>query len=147
MKATVTEIHDYPHRPQGFAEPLFWGPGKKHEMMEHFLEAPWLGRASELGATGGSGETAHVMRESIRLRRGDDGTRFLERRCERRHRRRVWGIRSVLGCWREVRGWWASEGCDLVLYRLLLSDGAVVDVAKDLRDLSGEGWKLVGVVD
>jgi hypothetical protein len=165
MEATVSEIHAYPLRPEGFAEPLFWGPENKREVMEHFLEASWVQRASEAaGAARGdtrgnvsgsaSGHAAHAVEESVVLERRGDGALVLERgrRCGRRSRNagrksavRWRAVRRVLGRWREVWGWWEpSGGRDFVLYRLLLSDGAVVEVARDLA----EGlWKLVGVVD
>ena len=167
MKATVSEIHAYPLRPEGFAEPLFWGPENKREVMEHFLEASWVQRASEAAGTArgnargnASGNAVHAVEEMVELGRRGDGSLVLERGCGRRHgcgrgrrsrnarrksavRRRA--VRRVLGRWREVWGWWEpSGGRDLVLYRLLLSDGVVVDVA---RDLAGDVWKLVGVVD
>lgn len=159
MEATVYEIHAYPLRPAGFAEPLFWRPEKKREVMEHFLETSWIHRASEAAGTARGnvrGNAAHAVEESVKLERRGDGVLVLEcgggRKCGKRCRnagrqragcRRV--VRRVLGRWREVWGWWEpSGGCDLVLYRLLLSDGAVVDVA---RDLAGGVWKLVGVVD
>ena len=94
----------------------------------------------------GSGETAHARSERVRIGRREDDTLVLERECGRRRRRECVrrSVRKVLGSWREVRGWWESGGCDLTLYRLLLSDGAVVDVAW----VRGEKvWKLVGVVD
>ena len=145
MEATVTEIHDYPHRPAGFKEPLFWGLENKREAMEHYLATTWVQRASELATrpTGrGSGETAHARNERVRIGRREDDTLVLERGCGWRRRRKC--VRKVLGSWREVRGWWESEGYDLMLYRLLLSDGAVVDVAW----VRGEKvWNLVGVVD
>lgn len=151
MEATVSEIHAYPQRPAGFAEPLFWGLENKREVMEHFLAASWVQRASEstsgVGRGSARGYAAHAADESAELKRREDGALVLERGCGRRCRnaRRRRTVRRVLGCWREVRGWWEiSGGCDLVLYRLLLSDGAVVDVARDLPD--GD-WKLVGVVD
>lgn len=150
MEATVYEIHAYPLRPAGFAEPLFWRPEKKREVMEHFLETSWIHRASEAAGTAREnvrGNAAHAVEESVKLERREEGALVLERGCGRRGwrvvRRRA--VRRVLGRWREVWGWWEpSGGCDLVLYRLLLSDGAVVDVA---RDLAGGAWKLVGVVD
>ena len=128
--------------------------------MEHFLAASWVQRASE-AATGevargvsrghahgyARGYAARAASERVWLGWGEDGALVLERRCGRRRwrvvRRRA--VRRVLGRWREVRGWWEdSGGCDFVLYRLLLSDGAVVDVARDLPE---RDWKLVGVVD
>ena len=151
-EATVSEIHAYPQRPEGFAEPLFWSLEKKREVMEHFLAASWVQRASE--AAGGfdrrytRGSAAHTTEERVELKRREDGALMLGRGCGRRRSRRSlrWrAVRQVLGCWREAWGWWEpSGGRDLVLYRLLLSDGAVVDVA---RDLAGGLWKLVGVVD
>lgn len=162
MKATVSEIHAYPLRPEGFAEPLFWGPENKREVMEHFLAASWIQRASEAAGEfhrrHTRGSAAYATEERIVLERRGDGALVLERgrRCGCGHGRRSRNagrkstvrrraVRRVLGRWREVWGWWEpSGGRDLVLYRLLLSDGAVVDVA---RDLAEDLWKLVGVVD
>ena len=52
--------------------------------------------------------------------------------------RRGWGR-----LWRDVGGWW-SEGeiRDRVVVRVLLSDGAIVDLARE-----GGAWSLVGTVD
>lgn len=149
MEATVTEIHDYPHRPAGFEEPLFWDLEDKREAMEHYLATTWVQRASEIATKPigrGPGEAAHARNERVRIERREDDTLVLERECGQRRRRRSVrkSVRKVLASWREVRGWWESGGCDLTLYRLLLSDGAVVDVAW----VRGEKvWKLVGVVD
>ena len=124
---------------------MFWGLGDKREVMEHYLATTWVQRASEMATrpTGrGSGEAAHARNEQVRIGRREDDTLVLERECGRRRTRKR--VQKVLGSWREVRGWWESGGCDLTLYRLLLSDGAVVDVAW----VRGEKvWKLVGVVD
>ena len=152
MKATVSEIHAYQGelaRPANFVEPLFWGIEKKREVMEHFLTATWLQRASDMYRAGCSGEAAHARRESARLERREDGSLVLERGCGRRHgRRREKRVREVLGSWRVLRGWWEpSGGEDLVLYRLLLTDGAVVDVARRPTGVAGGDWELVGVVD
>lgn len=47
MESTVTEIHEYPLRPGGYEEPLFGAADKDREVMKHFLQVPWLDRASE----------------------------------------------------------------------------------------------------
>ncbi len=50
----------------------------------------------------------------------------------------------ILDRWREVRDWWDEERyTDRFVFRVLLSGGSVVDLA---RERSGE-WLLVGVVD
>jgi hypothetical protein len=50
----------------------------------------------------------------------------------------------VLGRWREVRAWWdETRAKDRSLARLLLSDGSVVDLARE----NGGEWFLVGVPD
>ncbi|MDP9475245.1 MAG: hypothetical protein M3R38_06050 [Actinomycetota bacterium] len=162
--ASVSEIRRYPIRPEGFEEPLFHGRASKVAVMEHFLGAPWLGKASELPDRGGTGEVARVREEPVEVRRasphrGRGGAEIMvfglpcpggrrgrggsggHRRALRRRRR----VAQVLARWREVRGWWEPVGGeDRFLYRLLLSDGAVVDVARERP--SGE-WALVGVAD
>jgi len=50
---------------------------------------------------------------------------------------------KVLDRWREIRAWWDEDaGVDRTVVRVLLSDGAVVDLARE-----GSGWFLVGVAD
>ena len=50
---------------------------------------------------------------------------------------------EVLDRWREVRAWWDEDAAvDRTVVRVLLSDGAVVDLARE-----GSGWFLVGVAD
>ena len=161
---SVSEIRRYPIRPEGFEEPLFHGRASKVAVMEHFLEAPWLRKASELPDRGGSGTVARATREPVEVRRasshrGRGGAEIVvsglpcpggrrgrrgsggHRRARRSPRR----VAQVLARWREVRGWWEPVGGeDRFLYRLLLSDGAVVDVARERS--SGE-WALVGVAD
>ena len=140
----VSEIHAYPLRPKGFEEPLFPTAASKQAIAEHLLEAPWLSRASELqGRTGGA---AHVLEEPIGL---ENSSRRVEvvrsrggRRCRPSWRRRR--VEKILDRWRWVVDWWdANRSVDRVFFRVLLSDGAVVDLA---RECSG-GWFLVGIVD
>ncbi len=55
---SVSEIHAYPSRPEGFEEPLFPTAESNRKIAEHLLEAPWLFRASELERkTGGAAHT------------------------------------------------------------------------------------------
>lgn len=130
----VSEIHAYPLRPEGFEEPLFPMPESRRAVAEHLLRAPWLSRASELEGKGG--QAVHVRWESVEV----------ENRCGRV--RVLWAsgkrwVVEVLDRWREVRSWWNEDtGVDRVVVRVLLSDGAVVDLARQ-----GSGWFLVGVVD
>jgi hypothetical protein len=61
------------------------------------------------------------------------------RRCRKERR-----IVEILGRWREVRAWWdETQATDRSLFRVLLSDGSVVDLA---WEQVGE-WFLVGTMD
>jgi hypothetical protein len=135
---SVAGIHEYPLHPEGFEEPLFPTSESRRAIAEHLLSAPWLSRASELkGMAGRNGQAAHARRERVEVERCPDGARLLKRR---RRRRRVV---EVISAWREVGRWWDERrAADRVVYRVLLSDGAVVDLARER-----EGWFLVGVTD
>lgn len=140
----VSEIHAYPLRPEGFEEPMFPTAVSKREIAEHLLESPWLSRASELrGRTGG---VARALEEPIGLGNSSGWVEVVRSRGGRRcrpswSRRRV---EQVLDRWRWVGDWWdADHSVDRVIFRVLLSGGAVVDLA---RERAG-GWFLVGVVD
>ena len=142
----VSEIHVYPSRPQGFEEPLFPTAESNREIAEHLLEAPWLSRASELeGRTDGG--AAYALKEPVELRNSFGRVEIVRLtegrgRCRFFWRRRR--VEKVLERWRRVDGWWdADRRVDRVVFRVLLSGGAVVDLARDRSD----GWLLVGVVD
>ncbi|HZC18163.1 MAG TPA: hypothetical protein VE225_00490 [Rubrobacteraceae bacterium] len=140
MEASVSEIHDYPLRPDGFEEPLFPGAGSKRAVAEHLLQAPWLSRASEM--EGRSGQAVHVRRESVEIENHGGSVRVSwasgKRRCRKERR-----VVEVLDRWREIRAWWDEDAAvDRTLVRVLLSNGAVVDLARE-----GSGWFLVGVAD
>ena len=159
VESTVTEIHDYPPCPEDFAEPLFPTPESKRAVMEHFLEAPWLGRASEIGSGPArglpgrlAGRTAHRCDEPVELRRSasrrstghSPGPRIEvirsgsvrsfpggSSRCRGCWRRRA--VVRVIECWREVAGWWDPESAwalDRTVFRVELVGGAVVDLAR-----------------
>ena len=136
---SVSEIHRYPLRPEGVEEPLFATREFKREVANHLLKAPWLSRASELGG-GSGGQTAHARREPVEVE--NRCVRVRATRCSGRCR----GVRrvvEVLGRWREVAAWWDGEkATDRSVFRVLLSDGSVVDLARE-----GSGWFLVGVMD
>lgn len=142
---SVSEIHSYPPRPPGFEEPLFSTAGSRRAVAEHLLAAPWLGRASELVGNH-TGESARAPEEPVELGRSSRGRVEVLRRPRRRgwcswRRRRVAG---VLDRWREVGRWWdENRRTDRLLFRVLLSDGAVVVLA---RERCG-GWFLVGMAD
>ena len=158
----VSEIHQYPSRPEDFVEPLFRTPESAAEILEHFLMSPWLARASELvrssgRAPGGAGHAfGEDRREAVELRWRPDGKVELFQGCgpgrglarpgkSRRGRSRKL-VLYVVERWREVRDWWHDGGgTDLYVYRFALSDGSVVDVARSSARRGS--WTLVGVVD
>lgn len=143
MEASVSEIHRYSLRPESFEEPLFPTGGTKRAVAKHLLEAPWLVRALELEGNPAGGQAARVRREPVELEKRCGRVRVSwvsggRRRCKQR-----WVI-EVLDRWREVGAWW-DEGLalDRVVIRALLSDGGIVNLARE-----GSGaWFLVGVVD
>ena len=136
---SVSEIHRYPLRPEGFEESLFPTRGFRRVVAEHLLGAPWLSRASELGGGFGGGQTAHARREPVEVaRRGCWWVRRSSGRCRGRRR-----VVEVLDRWREVSSWWDEDkATDRTVVRVLLSDGSVVDLTRE-----GSGWFLVGVMD
>lgn len=140
----VSEIHAYPSRPEGFEEPLFPTAESNRKIAEHLLQAPWLFRASEL--EGRAGGAAHALEEPVELRSSPGRVEIVRlvgsRRCRYSWRRR--SVEKILDRWRRVDGWWnADRRVDRVVFRVLLSGGTVVDLA---RERSG-GWLLVGVID
>jgi hypothetical protein len=143
LLATVSEIHRYPSRPPGFEEPLFPTAESRKIVAEHLASAPWLSRGSELRR--GSGQAAHSREEPAHVLRRADGRAYLVRRCGKGRRTRKRLVVRVLEHWREVGLWWEPERrVDRLVFRVLLSGGAVVDLA--LERASGE-WLLVGMVD
>jgi hypothetical protein len=142
LGVTVPEIHRYPLRPEGFEETLFPTAASKRAVAEHLLEAPWLGRTSELGAK--SGESAHALEEAVELRRSNGRTEVVRAEGGGRLRWRRKRVLRALGCWREVRSWWDEHSSvDRTVFRVLLGGGSVVEVA---LERSGD-WSLTGVAD
>jgi hypothetical protein len=142
LAVEVSEVHAYPLRPGGFEEPLFATVSSKRGVIDHLLEAPWLIRASEL--KGGTGEAAHALSEPVELKSLGNQMEVVRpkasKRCSWKRRRIV----RVLDRWREVWGWWdKNRHIDRLVFRILLSGGTVVDLA---RERAG-GWYFVGVVD
>ena len=141
MRASVAEIHAYPVSPPGFEEPLFATRGSRLEVAEHLLGASWLGRASELGR--GPGHSARTAREPVELEGAVGRVRISWSSGRRRCARRRLVVRE-LARWREVAAWWDEEGAtDRSVFRVLLSCGSVVDLARE----NPGGWFLVGVED
>jgi hypothetical protein len=139
MEASVSEIHSYPLRPEGFEEPLFSTRESRLAVLDHLLLAPWLSRASEIEERGG--QAAHARWEPVELENRHGRVRIVwaSDRCRKRRQ-----VVEVLGRWREVRAWWDERRAkNRSLARVLLSDGSVVDLA---RENDGE-WFLVGVTD
>jgi hypothetical protein len=141
MEASVSEIHRYPLRPDDFEEPLFPTRESRLVVLNHLLRASWLSRASEVEGRGG--QTAHAGRAPVELKNHHGRVRVSwasgRRRCRKERR-----IVEVLGRWREVREWWdESRATDRSLVRVLLSDGSVVDLARE----NGGEWFLVGTMD
>ena len=142
MEASVSEIHHHPLRPPGYAEPLFLGRTAKKEIAEHLRESScWLGKASDVEKP--VGQPCHV------LRRPGGAAYLIRRRSSRRACRGTPGhakrrVARVLERWREVGDWWEpGGGTDRLCFRVLLSGGAVADVALD----RWHGWSLARVLD
>jgi hypothetical protein len=141
--ASVSEIHRYPLRPAGVEEPLFSTQEFRREIADHLLRAPWLSRASELEGGLAGGQTAHARREPVEIQKRR-GRAWVVWPSDRRRCRKERSVVEILGRWREVAAWWDEEkATDKVLARVLLSDGTVVDLARE----RGAGWFLVGVAD
>ena len=139
MEASVSEIHRYPLRPDGFEEPLFPTRESRRAVLDHLLQSPWLSRASEMEGRGG--QAAHARREPVEVEKQHGRVRISWTSGGAPRERQ---IVEVLGRWREVRSWWdEARATDRNLFRVLLSDGAVVDLARE----SGGEWSLVGVAD
>jgi hypothetical protein len=140
VEASVSEIHGYPLRPEGFEEPLFPTPESRRAVAEHLLRASWLSRASEMEGKGG--QAVHVRREPVNIEDRWGRVRVSWVSGKRRCRKKRWVVK-VLDRWREVRAWWDEDaGVDRTVVRVLLSDGAVVDLARE-----SSGWFLAGVAD
>ena len=143
MEASVSEIHRYPLRPEGFEEPLFPTRESRRAVLDHLLRASWLARASEMEDSNTSGQTAHARREPVELENPHGSVRIVQSPGLRRCRKRRYVV-EVLGRWREVRAWWDEERArDRSLVRVLLSDDSVVDLARE----NGKEWFLVGTLD
>lgn len=145
MESSVREIHEYPVRPEGYEGPLFHTGDSDREIMDHYLRAPWLGRASErlVAVLGGDCGRVPAQPRGVRVEPTGAGVRVVWDAGSSMGRRQ--GIRRVQDRWREVRGWWEDDGGrDLVVYRVELTNGAVMDLARDRE--SGH-WLLVGIVD
>lgn len=145
MRSTsVSEIHAYPLRPEGFEEPLFPTAASRREVAEHLLRAPWLTRACELAHRRGTGEAARAFEEPVEVKVLRGGRTYVVRRGWRRRPGRR--VIEVLDRWREVGGWWEGDRYpDRIVFRVLLSGGTVAELAREKR--SAGGWLLVGVVD
>ena len=141
MQASVSEIHRYPLRPDGFEEPLFPTRESRRSVGDHLLRAPWLSRASEMEGRGG--QAVHTLREPVEVERRHGCVRISWASGRRRYRKKRHVV-EVLGRWREVRAWWDETlATDRNLVRVLLSDGSVADLARE----SCGAWSLVGVAD
>src|SRR5215211_5273418 len=141
MEASVSEIHRYPLRPDGFEEPLFPTLESRRAVLDHLLRASWLSLASQMEGKGG--QTVHAGKEPVEVENDRGRVRIVWTSGRRRCRKQRWVV-EVMGRWREVRAWWDEErATDRSIFRVLLSDGAVVDLAQE----SGGEWSLVGVTD
>jgi hypothetical protein len=140
LKVRVSEIHGYPLRPGGFEEPLFPTSASRRAVMEHLLKSPWLMRASEF--EGRIGESAHSPKEPVEIRGSGGQVELVRPHCREGSSRRR--IIDALDHWREIREWWDEDShVDRLVFRVLLSGGAVVNLALE----RSRKWFLVGVVD
>lgn len=134
LEMSMSEIHSYPLRPEGFEEPLFPTRESRRMVAEHLLRAPGLVRASEIRKRAG---------EPVEVRRVCDGVEVAwTSGCGRRRRRERRRVVEVLDRWREVRHWWGADGTDRFVFRVLLTGGMVVDLARERSS-----WLLMGVAD
>lgn len=157
MEATVSEIHEYPVRPEAYADPLFSTIESDRRVMEHLLRASWLKRASQHEAlssmvASGSGRLLAEPREVRVYRERGVPMMKVPDRCRkvRRCGVRSGAIRRVIERWREVFEWWEDGGGrDLDVYRVELSCGTIVDLARNRSVADGEPgrWLLVGISD
>lgn len=97
MDATVSEIHAYPLRPAGFAEPLFHTRQSRRLILQHLANSNWLFRASE-------------------------APRPAERKPDRALCPAASGAMAsdeyrVIASWREVDRWWEPDGGVDVIWR------------------------------
>lgn len=105
LETSVSEIHAYPLRPKGYAEPLFHSQQSRKRILEHFAESDWLFRASELRASEARRPEA---RWPVRTRT-DDTAKETGR---------------VIASWREVDRWWEpGGGVDVIWRRIETSCG------------------------
>lgn len=102
MEASISEIHAYPLRPEGYAEPLFHDRKSKKQILEHFARSGWLSRASEFKeAPSKAGPARNPSSAAI------TGT----------------AVSEVLASWREVDRWWEPGGGVDVVWRLVEDHG------------------------
>ena len=88
METSVSEIHAYPLRPEGYAEPLFHSHKSRQQILDHLARSDWLFRASE------APRTARAFT--------DDAAKETAR---------------VIASWREVDRWWEPDGEVDVIWR------------------------------
>jgi hypothetical protein len=139
LEASVTEIHAYPARPEGFEEPLFPTNGSRRAVAEHLLRSSWLSRASEGAGLGG--RAADARREPVEVERLH-GRVWVTRTPGQGGSQKAWVVERIAR-WREVGWWWDEEqASDRTTARVLLSNGAVADLAREPG-----GWFVVGVLD
>jgi hypothetical protein len=112
---TVSEIHAYPLRPEGYAEPLFHDSKSRKEILEHFARSGWLSRASEAPEAPVIPKVTEVTEvcsapgpARVSLAASSRGRSEMEES-------------QVLASWREVDRWWEPDcGVD-VIWRLVES--------------------------
>ncbi len=100
-----------------------------------------MSRASEIEGRGG--QAVHIRQEPVEVENRCGCVRVLWASRKQRCRKKKRWVVEVLDRWREVAAWWDKDaGVDRAVVRVLLSDGAVVDLARE-----GSGWFLVGIAD
>lgn len=142
-RSEAPEIHRYPLRPEGFEEPLFQTKASRVEIMEHFLASDWLCKASDMHSAG-EGAPERLPGAPVRVVKrlgGVEVHRVGRGPCRRRFSWKRARIVEVIERSREVSCWWDESACvDRYVFKVLLSTGAVVDLA---LEESGE-WFLLG---
>ncbi|CAN5789400.1 hypothetical protein BH20ACT11_BH20ACT11_13870 [soil metagenome] len=112
---TVSEIHAYPLRPEGYAEPLFHDSKSRKEILEHFARSGWLSRASEAPEIPKVTEVTEVTEVC-----SAPGSARASLVASSRGRAEMEESR-ILASWREVDRWWEPDGGVDVIWRLVES--------------------------
>ena len=112
MEASISEIHAYPLRPEGYAEPLFHDRKSKKQILEHFARSGWLSRASEFKEAPPKEALSKEALSKPASARNPSSAAITGT-----------AVSEVLASWREVDRWWEPGGGVDVVWRLVEDHG------------------------